>query len=165
MRGLEADLASGKLQASAASGEAAPKRAAKPAAMKAGEKAAKPSLPPVPADAKGVWDRAMETLSKTEPPLFGLLRNERFIGVKGNVYQVLIPAAKKEFSYVHLNQQARREKVAKALSEAAGEPVLFEAVLESDVGKRQDAALSEAQQSLINAFGREMVQIDEEQQQ
>lgn len=165
LRGLEADLASGKLQASAASGEAAPKRAAKPAAMKAGEKAAKPSLPPVPADAKGVWDRAMETLSKTEPPLFGLLRNERFIGVKGNVYQVLIPAAKKEFSYVHLNQQARREKVAKALSEAAGEPVLFEAVLESDVGKRQDAALSEAQQSLINAFGREMVQIDEEQQQ
>ena len=165
LRGLEADLASGKLQAPAASGEAAPKRAAKPAAMKAGEKAAKPSLPPVPADAKGVWDRAMETLSKTEPPLFGLLRNERFIGVKGNVYQVLIPAAKKEFSYVRLNQQARREKVAKALSEAAGEPVLFEAVLESDVGKRQDAALSEAQQSLINAFGREMVQIDEEQQQ
>ena len=77
---------------------------------------------------------------------------------------MLIPAAKKEFSYVRLNQQARREKVSKALSEAAGTPLLFEAVLESDAQKRQDAARSEAQQSLINAFGREMVQIDEEQQ-
>lgn len=164
LRSLEADLASGRLKAAAAPGEAAPKRAAKPAAAKAEEAAGGPPQPPVPADAKGIWDRAMELLSKTEPPLFGLLRNERFIGAKGNVYQVLIPAAKKEFSYVRLNQQARREKVSKALSEAAGTPLLFEAVLESDAQKRQDAARSEAQQSLINAFGREMVQIDEEQQ-
>ena len=164
LRSLEADLASGRLKAAAAPGEAAPKRAATPAAAKAEEAAGGPPQPPVPADAKGIWDRAMELLSKTEPPLFGLLRNERFIGAKGNVYQVLIPAAKKEFSYVRLNQQARREKVSKALSEAAGTPLLFEAVLESDAQKRQDAARSEAQQSLINAFGREMVQIDEEQQ-
>ena len=164
LRGLEADLASGKLQARVASSEGAPNHAAKPTAAKAEKTSAKPAMPPVPSDAKGIWDRAMELLSKTEPPLFGLLRNERFIGAKGNVYQVLIPAAKKEFSYVRLNQQARREKVAKALSEAAGAPVLFEAVLESDVGKRTDAARNEAQQSLINAFGREMVQIDEEQQ-
>ena len=164
LRGLEADLASGKLQARVASSEGAPNHAAKPTAIKAEKTSAKPAMPPVPSDAKGIWDKAMELLSKTEPPLFGLLRNERFIGAKGNVYQVLIPAAKKEFSYVRLNQQARREKVAKALSEAAGAPVLFEAVLESDVGKRTDAARNEAQQSLINAFGREMVQIDEEQQ-
>ena len=61
-------------------------------------------------------DKALQDLAKNEPPLYGLLRKERFIGAKGTVYQVLIPASKKEFSYVRLNQQARRDRIAKALS-------------------------------------------------
>ena len=44
-------------------------------------------------------DKALQDLAKNEPPLYGLLRKERFIGAKGTVYQVLIPASKKEFSY------------------------------------------------------------------
>ena len=125
--------------------------------------ATKPATAPVPSDAKGVWERALSILAKNEPPIFGLLKNERFLGVKGTSYQVLIPFAKKDFSFVRLNQPARRERIAQALSEAAGAPVQFEAVLEQDVSeKKLDSVRDEAQQSLIEAFGRETVQIDEE---
>ena len=85
-----------------------------------------------------------------------------FIGAKGNVYQVMIPFAKKDFSYVRLNQQARRETISKILSAVSGKQMVFEAVLESDVGDRKmDSVRNEAQQSLIDTFGRENVQIDE----
>ena len=104
----------------------------------------------------------MQDLAKNEPPLYGLLRKERFIGAKGTVYQVLIPASKKEFSYVRLNQQARRDRIAKALSDAAGTPLTFEAVLEQNAEeKRMESVRDEAQRTLIEAFGRDLVQIDE----
>lgn len=106
--------------------------------------------------------RPLQDLAKNEPPLYGLLRKERFIGAKGTVYQVLIPASKKEFSYVRLNQQARRDRIAKALSDAAGTPLTFEAVLEQNAAeKRMETVRDEAQRTLIEAFGRDLVQIDE----
>ena len=123
---------------------------------------AKPELPPAPSDEKAIWDKTLDELKKTDPPVFALLKKERFLGANGNVYQVLIPYAKKEFSYVRLNQQARKEAIGKVLSAVSGQKLLFEAVLESDVGDRKmDAARSDAQQALIDTFGRENVQIDE----
>jgi len=78
------------------------------------------------------------------------------------VYQVLIPAEKKEFSYVRLNQQPRREKISAALTEITGTNTVFEAVLEPDLGSRKlDSVRDAAQKSLIDTFGRENVQIDE----
>ena len=115
-----------------------------------------------PQDEKAIWDKAMQDLAKNEPPLYGLLKKERFIGAKGTVFRVLIPAAKKEFSYVRLNQPARRDRVSRALSEAAGRELTFEAVLEQDgEDKRMESVREEAQRSLIEAFGRDLVQIDE----
>ncbi len=161
---LEGDIASGRLVAAeGADKSAAPSRKREAAVGTAQAAATKPATAPVPSDAKGVWERALSILAKNEPPIFGLLKNERFLGVKGTSYQVLIPFAKKEFSFVRLNQPARRERIAQALSEAAGAPVQFEAVLEQDVSeKKLDSVRDEAQQSLIEAFGRETVQIDEE---
>ena len=161
---LEGDIASGRLVAAeGADKSAAPSRKREAAVGTAQAAATKPATAPVPSDAKGVWERALSILAKNEPPIFGLLKNERFLGVKGTSYQVLIPFAKKDFSFVRLNQPARRERIAQALSEAAGAPVQFEAVLEQDVSeKKLDSVRDEAQQSLIEAFGRETVQIDEE---
>lgn len=161
---LEGDIASGRLVAAeGADKSAAPSRKREAAVGTAQAAATKPATAPVPSDAKGVWERALSILAKNEPPIFGLLKNERFLGVKGTSYQVLIPFAKKDFSFVRLNQPARRERIAQALSEAAGAPVRFEAVLEQDVSeKKLDSVRDEAQQSLIEAFGRETVQIDEE---
>ena len=165
---LENDLQSGKLvlaaapSAAPASGGDAPAKAEAPAAKPAAKIAPVPKPAPVSGDAKAIWDKALQDLAKNEPPLYGLLRKERFIGAKGTVYQVLIPASKKEFSYVRLNQQARRDRIAKALSDAAGTPLTFEAVLEQNAEeKRMESVRDEAQHTLIEAFGRDLVQIDE----
>ena len=166
---LEGDIESGKLVPAAAApaaapapGADAPAKAEAPAAKPAAKAAPAPKAAPVSGDAKAIWDKALQDLAKNEPPLYGLLRKERFIGARGTVYQVLIPASKKEFSYVRLNQQARRDRIAKALSDAAGMPLTFEAVLEQDAAeKRMESVRDEAQRTLIEAFGRDLVQIDE----
>ena len=166
---LEDDVKSGRLVPAAAApaaapapGAGAPAKAEAPAAKPAAKAAPAPKAAPVSGDAKAIWDKALQDLAKNEPPLYGLLRKERFIGAKGTVYQVLIPASKKEFSYVRLNQQARRDRIAKALSDAAGTPLTFEAVLEQDAAeKRMETVRDEAQSTLIEAFGRDLVQIDE----
>ena len=166
---LEGDIESGKLVPAAAApaaapapGADAPAKAEAPAAKPAAKIAPVPKPAPVSGDAKAIWDKALQDLAKNEPPLYGLLRKERFIGARGTVYQVLIPANKKEFSYVRLNQQARRDRIAKALSDAAGMPLTFEAVLEQDAAeKRMESVRDEAQRTLIEAFGRDLVQIDE----
>ncbi len=166
---LEDDVKSGRLvpvaaapAAAPAPGADAPAKAEAPAAKPAAKAAPAPKAAPVSGDAKAIWDKALQDLAKNEPPLYGLLRKERFIGAKGTVYQVLIPASKKEFSYVRLNQQARRDRIAKALSDAAGMPLTFEAVLEQNAEeKRMESVRDEAQRTLIEAFGRDLVQIDE----
>ena len=166
---LEGDIESGKLVPAAAApaaapapGADAPAKAEAPAAKPAAKAAPAPKAAPVSGDAKAIWDKALQDLAKNEPPLYGLLRKERFIGARGTVYQVLIPASKKEFSYVRLNQHARRDRIAKALSDAAGTPLTFEAVLEQDAAeKRMESVRDEAQRTLIEAFGRDLVQIDE----
>ena len=62
----------------------------------------------------------------------------------------------------HSSCTARRDRIAKALSDAAGTPLTFEAVLEQNAAeKRMETVRDEAQRTLIEAFGRDLVQIDE----
>ena len=124
--------------------------------------AERPAASSIPNDAKLVWKEFLTLLSKNEPPLLGLVRNERFLGEEGGVYRVQIARAKKDFSYVKLNQPARKEKLNEYLSQAAGKPVKLEVVLEGEVvNAAQNDAREAAQQTLIETFGRENVQIDE----
>ena len=159
LAGMEKALASGTVTVHVQQTEkpAVPAKTAAPSA-----EPVKPTPPPAPQGEKEIWDKTLDELKKSDPPLFALLKKERFIGAKGNAYQVMIPYAKKDFSYVRLNQQSRKEAVSKVLSAVAGKQLMFEAVLESDVGDTKlDAARNDAQQTLIETFGRETVQIDE----
>lgn len=152
---MEEKAASGQLVVAAAPAE----NAAKPKTAETPK--AKPAAP-VPTETADIWKKALEELAKTDPPLFGVLKPERFIGAKGDVYQVMIPLAKKEFSYARLNQQARRDRISAVLSQVAGKPLRFEAVLETNAGdQRMDALREKNLAELSNAFGRENVQIDE----
>lgn len=162
LKALENDLASGRLAPpSSEAKKPAVKSAAKPTTDPSTKKAS--SMVEPPKDEKEVWSRTLTALAKAEPPLFGLLRNERFLGAENNCYRVSIPYAKKDFSYVKLTQPARRDKITQVLSETAGAEMRFEAVLESDVSQKQGTSQRDnAQQSLIDAFGRDTVQIDEE---
>ncbi len=157
LKTMEADLASGRLAAAPA---VHPSKSAQAEAAPAPK--AKPAVPAAPKDEQGVWNALLDSLKKVDPPNFALLKKERFIGAKGNVYQVMIPFEKKEFSYVRLNQQQRRERIGALLSEITGKQTLFEAVLEPDTAdKGMDSVRADSQQSLIETFGRETVQIDE----
>lgn len=162
LRRLEADIASGQLVPAAAQPAAAPKAAEpKTEALQP----AKPKLPPVPADAQGVWERVLDTIKKKEVSILAFIKTSRFIGTKGNVYQVMIPQSDRA-KYDGLMQPKRRDRISAILTEITGQPTLFEAVMETDAGnKKLDAVRETAQKTLIDTFGRENVQIDEGKQQ
>jgi len=157
---LEAAIAAGRLVP--ASGTEVSTSAPKSAVPKVAEaKPVKPQLPPVPADAQGVWDRVIDTIKKKEPSMLAFVKTCRFIGQKGNVYQAAVPITAKA-KYDYLTQPARRERLNALLTEITGTPSVFEAIMETDLGSRKlDAVRENAQQSLIDTFGRENVQIDE----
>jgi DNA polymerase-3 subunit gamma/tau len=124
--------------------------------------AAAPEKPAAPTDENAIWDKALKLIAKTEPPLFGLLKKERFAGAEGDLYRVKVAFERKDFTLGQLNKENRRESVGKALTEVAGKPLRFEAVLEDDGGaKRLDDLREENAQTLIHSFGRDAVQIDE----
>ena len=112
-------------------------------------------------DPKSIWQKTITAVSKVEPPLFGLLRGEKFLGAQGNVYQLLIPFAKKDFSYFKLSQPSRLDRISQILSEVAGTPCIFQPVLEGQQTSNQDAH-DQMQNLLVEAFGRDLVQIDDE---
>ena len=124
--------------------------------------AVKPAPKAAPTDEQEIWNQALNLIAKTEPPLLGLLKKERFIGAKGNMYQVQVAFERKDFSLVQLNKQIRRDTVAKALSEVAGKPLLFEAVLESDAGASHASDIREENmRTLADTVGRELLQVDD----
>ena len=156
---LEADIASGQLVPAAAVQPASAPKAAAPKAEAA--QPPKPQLPPVPADAQGVWDRVIDTIKKKDPSMLAFVKTCRFIGTKGNTYQVMVPITAKA-KYDYLTQPARKERLNALLTEITGQPSLFEAVMETDVGNQKlDVVREAAQKTLIDTFGRENVQIDE----
>lgn len=124
--------------------------------------AAAPKPKSAPDSEQAIWEQALQLIAKTEPPLLGLLKKERFIGARGTVYQLQVAFERKDFSFQQLNRPARRDSVSRALSEVAGKPLTFEAVLEGDGGVRKEAELREENaRTLIDAFGRDAVQIDD----
>ena len=134
----------------------------KDAATTPSREPAVPKPKTAPTGEQEIWEQTLQLIAKTEPPLLGLLKKERFLGAKGSVFQIQVAFERKDFSYVQLNKPVRRESVSRALSEVAGKPLTFEAVLEGDNGARKDQDLREDNaRTLIDAFGRESVQIDD----
>lgn len=162
---LNAALESGTLTAAA---PARPKTAKAPAeGAKQPEKPSEnaktaPKTAVSSGDDNAVWEQALKLIAKTEPPLYGLLKKERFIGSEGNVFRVQVAFARKEFTLGRLNEPKRRDKVSQALTEAAGRTVTFEAVLEGSAEvKRENDIRDENAQTLIHTLGHDLVQIDD----
>ena len=163
---IQSDIASGKLAVRAEGGEAPKKAKSVPAGETAAPKAAKPAPKPivVSGDAQEIWKQTLSLIAKNNPPLLGLIRNEKFIGEENGVYRVSLPLSKKGISFEKLNQPNRKKQIEEFLQQASGKPCHFEAVLEK-TDAAQEAVhqiLDKAEQSLIDTFGRETVQIDEE---
>lgn len=163
---IQSDIASGKLAMRAEGGEIPKKAKAVPAGEIAAPKAAKPAPKPivVSGDAQEIWKQTLSLIAKNNPPLLGLIRNEKFIGEENGVYRISLPLSKKGISFEKLNQPNRKKQIENFLQQASGKPCHFEAVLEK-TDAAQEAVhqiLDKAEQSLIDTFGREAVQIDEE---
>lgn len=163
---IQSDIASGKLAMRAEGGEIPKKAKAVPAGETAAPKAAKPAPKPivVSGDAQEIWKQTLSLIAKNNPPLLGLIRNEKFIGEENGVYRISLPLSKKGISFEKLNQPNRKKQIENFLQQASGKPCHFEAVLEK-TDAAQEAVhqiLDKAEQSLIDTFGREAVQIDEE---
>ncbi len=163
---IQSDIASGKLAMRAEGGEIPKKAKAVPAGETAAPKAAKPAPKPivVSGDAQEIWKQTLSLIAKNNPPLLGLIRNEKFIGEENGVYRISLPLSKKGISFEKLNQPNRKKQIENFLQQASGKPCHFEAVLEK-TDAAQEAVhqiLDKAEQSLIDTFGRETVQIDEE---
>ena len=129
-------------------------------------KAARPAPKPlvVSGDAQEVWKQTLTLIAKNNPPLLGLIRNEKFIGEKDGVYRICLPLSKKGISFEKLNQPNWKKQIEDCLQQACGKACHFEAVLEKTDAAQEAVhqTLDNAQQSLIEAFGRETVQFDEE---
>ena len=141
-------------------------KAAAPAGETDAPKAVKSAPKPVvvSGDAQEVWKQTLTLIAKNNPPLLGLIRNEKFIGEKDGVYRICLPLSKKGISFEKLNQPNWKKQIEDCLQQACGKACHFEAVLEKTDAAQEAVhqTLDNAQQSLIEAFGRETVQIDEE---
>lgn len=163
---LQQELAQGLTAAAQAAAHSGGRAKPDAPASAASDTAAAPATPKAakaaPKDEQDIWAQAMQLIAKTEPALLGLLRKERFIGAQGDVYRVQVAFERKDFSLRQLIKPNRIETVSRALSEVAGKPLTFEAVLEPDAGaRRADDLREENARTLIETFGRETVQIDD----
>ena len=112
-------------------------------------------------DPTEIWKIALKTLAATEPATYGILKRERFIGARGNVYHVQVPQERKNFSFLHLKKQNKMDAISKALTEAAGQPLVFEPLLEGESDSEQKTDSMQSIQMLSETVGRDLLQIDE----
>ncbi len=106
-----------------------------------------------------IWKAAMKQLAASQPAIYGLLKREHFLGEHGGVFRVRVAQSRKDFSYLNLRKPEKADAIASALTNVAGRPVGFEAVLEGSAETRTD--VRESIQTLADAVGRDLLQIDD----
>lgn len=150
-------VAAASASASASSGKAAAK-----ATPKAPAAPVQKTLTPTGRSAEDCWKTAMATLKKTDVGIYSMLNMGKFAGCKGDLFQ-WTDTSQQSFYAAVLNKDATRDKIAAALTEAAGVESRFEAVLPSAVkspGEQQSE--NSFLDSITEAFGRENVSIQDE---
>ncbi len=134
------------------------KESAKPAAP------AKPAPPkpkvltPTGRSAEETWKEAVNTLKKTDPGIYTPLTLGKFAGLTGSMYRW--EGANEVFVNL-LNAEAKRSRIAEALTEAAGIPCQFEACLPGSAPKAdlgEEGFLAQLRES----FGAENVAVQQE---
>lgn len=157
---LQGKLESGEQAALAAQDK--PAKQAPAAAAPAPTAPKKTPDKPAPANEQELWTVALDRLKKTEPGLFGLIHNEKLLGVEGSTLRILIPVSRKDFTYMKVNQPKNKDRLSALLTEISGKPMLFEARLDVDQAQlKVEQKKQSTEEQLISAFGREIVQIDD----
>ena len=116
-----------------------------------------PTTPILTSDIE-VWKQLLSILSKTELPLFSLIKPEKFLGAINDTYQLEV---KKEniLTFNRISNPLRKDKIIELLTQITGKKVGFEVVLEKESSDNIPVTNYNAEQSLFDTFGRENVQI------
>ena len=116
-----------------------------------------PTTPILTSDIE-VWKQLLSILSKTELPLFSLIKPEKFLGASNDTYQLEV---KKEniLTFNRISNPLRKDKIIELLTQITGKKVGFEVVLEKESSDNIPVTNYNAEQSLFDTFGRENVQI------
>ena len=120
-----------------------------------------PARPAVPKEGAAAWNDALKILKKNQPGIFGPVSQGTFDGCVNHVYRLVYPKDMAIFVNM-LSAPDRREAVEKALQEAGDADARFEAKLmqeKTDVNAEKMA--SDNARTLIEAFGRDKVQIED----
>ncbi len=108
-----------------------------------------------------IWKATLKKLAATEPAIYGIVKREHFIGALEDIYRVQVPMERKNFSFLHLKKKDKADVISKALTETAGRPLTFEAVLEGEAVSEQKADVKDSIQMLSDTVGRDLLQIDD----
>ncbi len=115
---------------------------------------------PAPAgDAKTIWDSAMKGIKK-EPYLYAPMTQGRFVGFDGDTARVVFPKGGEIYLNM-LKQPERQQRLDALLTEAAGRGMTVLLEMEGEV-KVNVAKQKSAMQTIMDAFGRENVEIVDE---
>ena len=111
---------------------------------------------------KDVWNDMLKQLKKTEPSIYGPLSRAKYGGYQDGVYKALFMPGEEIFQTM-LSGEKHKTKIEAALNQCGGLDAKFEAasqIPQADPGadKRREQNMA----SLIDTFGRDKVQIDEE---
>ena len=110
---------------------------------------------------KDIWNSMVEYVKRSNPGKYAILAQGKFVGCEGNKYLWEVKAGSVALVTM-MTMDANRKMVADALSEAAGQPCLFEPVMEGEQGaQKQSENESDFLGNLRDTFGAERVTIQE----
>ena len=112
---------------------------------------------------EAVWRAALLQLRR-DPMIYGLAMNGQLVSAENGLFTVAFNRVTGAIHAAMLNEDARAESIAKALSDAAGYPCRFRAVLEGETVDEaaQKEAKKRAEENLnrvFEMFGRENVRV------
>ncbi|MCR4882426.1 MAG: DNA polymerase III subunit gamma/tau [Clostridiales bacterium] len=110
---------------------------------------------------KDIWNAMIDYMKRASPGKYAILAQGKFVGCEGSRYLWEVKAGFDNLVTM-MNSDLNRKQVAEAISEAAGQPCGFEAVLEGSQGNaKQNAQEDDFLGSLRETFGAERVTVQE----
>ena len=134
------------------------KPASKPAAPKV-DVPKKKVLTPTGRSTDDTWKEAMNALKKADPGIYSMITMGRYAGCDGTLYRWEAPMGQEIFAGL-LNKDEKRERIAAALTEAAGVESRFEAV-SAGAGDKPDTGEANLLAQLEQTFGKSNTLVQE----
>lgn len=110
---------------------------------------------------KNIWNAMLDFMKRASPGKYAILAQGVFAGCEGTKYLWEVKSGFDNLVNM-MNSEMNRKQISDAISEAAGKPCTFEAIIEGSLGKAQENEKEEDfLGSLRETFGAERVTVQE----